>query len=70
MLTFNHDPATTEALEKIVNIYLQTRVDHEYNERPLSGGDLLDELSIWIERHHKLLRKLGIVEDTIDIEHE
>ena len=68
--TFNQDLATTEALEEIVNLYRQADSDAENTERPLNGSDLMDELGIWIERHHKLLRKLGIVEDTIDIEHD
>jgi len=61
---FMEDPAATAALQDVVNLYQMTDSDDEINVRPLSGADVVEELGLWIERNHKLLRKLGIVEDT------
>lgn len=58
------DPVAKAAIEEIVEIYRLT--DPDQAESPLSGADVVDELGVWIERNHKLLRKLGLVDDPID----
>ena len=60
---FIEDPAATAALQEVVDLYRMTDIDDNRNECPLSGADVVEELGFWMERNHKLLRKLGIVED-------
>lgn len=58
---FGEDPAATAALGEVVAIYAQT--DPVAVPDPLSGADVVQELGFWLERNHKLLRKLGLVGD-------
>ena len=60
-----NDPVAKVALQEIVELYHMTDADDQRNERVLSGADVVDELSIWIQRNHELLRKLGIVQDDL-----
>ncbi len=60
---FMEDPAATAALQEVVDLYRLTNVDDASVEQPLSGADLVDEIGLWIERNHKLLRKLGLIEE-------
>lgn len=62
---FMEDPAATAALQEVVDLYRQTDSDDTAIEHPLSGADFLDEIALWIHRNHKLLRKLGIIEDDV-----
>lgn len=58
------DPVAKAAIQEIMEIYRLT--DPEQTDDPLSGADVVDELGFWIERNHKLLRKLGLVPDPFD----
>ena len=60
---FSEDPAATAALQEVYDVYRQTNHDDPDVEKPLSGADVVEELGFWIERNHKLLRKLGIIAD-------
>ena len=51
------------ALEEVVEIYRST--DPDQAEKPLSGADVVDELGVWIDRNHKLLRKLRLIDDPL-----
>lgn len=57
------DPVARMALEEIVEIYRST--DADQTEKPLGGADVVEELGQWIEKNHKLLRKLGLVDDAL-----
>ncbi len=55
------DPVARAALEEIVEIYRSTDTDEV--DSPLSGADAVEELGQWIEKNHKLLHELGLVDD-------
>ena len=56
---------TAERYGNFDELYHMTDADDQRNECVLSGADVVDELGIWIQRNHKLLRKLGIVQDDL-----
>ena len=68
-LRLDHCPLTTAAIQEIVDIYRMTEVDDHGGESPLGGTDVVAEIELWMQTNHKLLRKLGIVEDEFDEQH-